>query len=527
MSTKQNQPNIVLIMADQLTGMAMPMNGNPVVKAPNLQQLAKEGVNFENAYCNNPVCAPSRASLLTGLLSSEVGAYDNGAPFASEIPTIGHYLISLGYTTTLTGKMHFVGADQNHGYEDRLNTDIYPSDYGWTADWAQQDEPFAPSVMTVRGVIEAGACKRCMQTDHDEEVAYTAVQKIYDLARRQDKKPFFLTASFTNPHNPYVVEQKYLDMYTEEEINMPDAEYIEPELRDAWSKRYYQLIRQDEHYITEDHVRKARHAYYAMTSYIDDLAGRVITALKETDQYENTIIIFTADHGDMLGERGMWYKFNPFEWSVRVPYIIKTPDAKGGQNIKNPVSNLDIVPTLLDYVDEAKELDYVEELRGTSLRNVINGKEELEQRLVPIEFTGEGVYAPACIIRGNQYKFIHCGDDPEMLFDMNADPLEQNNLVNDPSKKDELEKMQKALHEIWDLETLQKTIELSQKRRIFMQNKVFQKPGANYPEWDYQVVKDATKQYVRSRSQASTALTKALTRLPFVPSTPVDVPRHS
>lgn len=523
MDDNQQRPNILLIMADQLTGMALPMNGNPVVKTPHLQQLANESVNFSHAYCNNPICAPSRASMLTGLLSSQIGAYDNGASFPSDIPTIGHYLLSLGYSTHLSGKMHFVGPDQNHGYQERLTTDIYPSDFGWTADWEQQNPPFAPSVMTVRGVVEAGTCTRSMQIDHDEEVVNTTVQKIFDLARDPEKKPFFLTASLTDPHNPYTISQKFYDMYSEDEINMPDAAYIPPEGRDAWSQRYYYLIRQDEHHITEEHIRRARHAYYAMTSYVDDCVGRVLSALKETNLDKNTIIIFTADHGDMLGERGMWYKFNPFEWSLRVPYIIKTPDCSAGKTLNSPVSLLDLVPTLLDYADEAKTLAYKEDFEGMSLRSVIAGKSDLPDRDIPIEFTAEGVYAPACIIRDKQYKYIKCGDDPEMLFDMIADPLEQNNLAFDSSQKELLEKMRLATKNQWNLEQLQKDICLNQKRRIFLQKEILEK--VDYPEWDYQVRKDATKQYVRTRKSASTALTKGLARLPFVKPTPADTPR--
>jgi len=162
-----SRPNIVLIQADQLTSMVLPMYGGPIVKTPNISSLADNGVTFKNSYCNNPVCGPSRASMMSGQLSSKVGCYDNAGEFLSSIPTFAHYLRYLDYRTCLSGKMHFVGADQLHGFEERITTDIYPSDYGWTADWTQQDEPYAPSRMSLRSIVEAGVCKRSLQIDYD------------------------------------------------------------------------------------------------------------------------------------------------------------------------------------------------------------------------------------------------------------------------------------------------------------------------------------------------------------------------
>ena len=170
-------PNILLIQADQMAGPALPMYGNTVVKTPHLQRLADHGTTFLNAYCNNPVCAPSRFSMMAGQLPSRIGAFDNASEFPAAVPTFAHYLRDLGYKTCLSGKMHFVGPDQLHGYEERLTTDIYPSDFGWTSDWSQTDYPFAPSVMSLRGVVESGLCQRSLQLDYDDEVSFTSTQK--------------------------------------------------------------------------------------------------------------------------------------------------------------------------------------------------------------------------------------------------------------------------------------------------------------------------------------------------------------
>jgi len=176
------RPNIILVMADQLTVFALENYGNKIVKAPHIASLSENGVTFESAYCNFPICAPSRYSMLTGRLPHAIDAFDNASELAAAQPTLLHYLRRLGYSTTLSGKMHFVGPDQLHGYGERLNTDIYPADFAWVPDWKAGPRN-APTGISMRAVVEAGPCLRSLQIDYDDETAFLANQKIYDLAR--------------------------------------------------------------------------------------------------------------------------------------------------------------------------------------------------------------------------------------------------------------------------------------------------------------------------------------------------------
>ncbi|MFM7568791.1 MAG: sulfatase-like hydrolase/transferase, partial [Betaproteobacteria bacterium] len=187
---------------------ALPFYGHRQVQAPHLAALASQGIVFDRAYCNSPICAPSRFSMMTGRLPSRIGVYDNGSEFPSAIPTIAHYLGRAGYSTTLCGKMHFVGPDQLHGYEERLITEIYPADFIWTPDWRLGPQS-RPSGLSMRPVLEAGICKRSLQIDYDEQVAFLAEQKLFDIARYDTDRPFFLTVSFTHPHSPYTVQQQF------------------------------------------------------------------------------------------------------------------------------------------------------------------------------------------------------------------------------------------------------------------------------------------------------------------------------
>lgn len=293
------QPNFLFLMADQLTAFALRMYGNGVCRTPNLDRLAARSTRFANMYCNFPLCAPSRVAMLTGRLPSSVGVYDNASEFSAEVPTFLHHLALAGYSTILSGKMHFVGPEQHHGFQERLTTDIYPSDFGWTPDW-REEIPIAPTGMNMRSVIEAGECRRSMQIDYDDDVVYRGVQKIYDLGRLHRDRPFFLAVSMTHPHNPYVSTREFLDLYRPEDIDMPAVPPIPFAQQDPHSQRLWYMFRQDEYDVSDAHVRAARHAYYAMVSYVDAQVGRMLDALQAMDLDESTVVVFTADHGDML-----------------------------------------------------------------------------------------------------------------------------------------------------------------------------------------------------------------------------------
>ena len=516
------KPNIILIQADQMAGPALPMYGHKVVKAPNLQKLAETGTTFKNAYSNNPVCAPSRFSMMSGQLSSRIGAFDNGSEFPAAVPTIAHYLRNLGYKTCLTGKMHFVGPDQLHGFEERLTTDIYPSDFGWTPDWSQTDFPFAPSVMSLRGVIEAGICKRSLQLDYDDEVSHTAIQKIYDFARDKDQDPFFLTVSFTHPHNPFTITQEYWDRYEHSAIDMPSVPYIPLEERDPWSQRYYHLIRQDEHHVSDETILTARHAYYGMISYVDDQVGKIIEVLQTTGLSKNSVIVFTSDHGDMMGERGMWFKFNPFEWSVRVPLIISIPGGAKGHLEERGVSLIDLMPTFLDLASEGNSPEVIDPIDGNSLVGLLHNTDPDWADDVMMEFTGEGIYSPCFMLRQSGFKYVYCEDDPAMLFDLNKDPGELNNLRGKADFQDIERSMLNTILKRWDGESIKQQIIRSQNRRKFLQKVLL--TGKRSP-WDYVPYRDASKEFVRSALDTSTTMTKGLARFPYLEPVPPHTPR--
>lgn len=516
------QPNILLIQADQLAASVLNAYGHKLVKTPHLDRIAARGAVFENAYTPNPICASSRFAMMSGQYSSRIGAFDNGSEFPASIPTFAHYLRSLGYATCLSGKMHFVGPDQLHGFEERVTTDIYPSDFGWTADWEKQVEPYAPSQMSMRGVVESGLCVRSLQMDYDDDVANQSVQWLFDHVRRTDGKPFLHVASFTHPHNPFTISKEFWDMYQDADIDMPAVPHIPFDQRDPWSQRYYKLIRQDEHIVTDVHIRSARHAYYGMVSYLDSKVGMLLNALEQINALDNTVIIFTADHGDMIGERGMWYKFNPFQNSIRVPLFISAPGAKAGQRVSANCSLIDLLPTMLNLATSGKPPALADHCDGRDLSAWLYGTDTTWRDETLIEFTSEGVYAPAFILRKGPYKYVYCEGDPGMLFDLLADPHELRNLCQEREFEALAKQLAAEIEDRFAPAQVKRDVLASQRRRLFLHPSLL--TGVQ-THWDYQVRKDASKQYVRSSATTSTTATKAKARYPFVPTVPPDTPR--
>lgn len=425
MATKK--PNILYIMADQMAAPLLSLHDKDSrIKTPNLDRLASEGVVFDSAYCNSPLCAPSRFVMVSGQLPSKIGAYDNAADLPADVPTYAHYLRREGYHTALAGKMHFCGPDQLHGYEQRLTSDIYPGDYGWSVNW---DEPEVrlDFYHNMSSVMDAGPVVRTNQLDFDEEVIYKSQQYLYDHVRQRTEQPFCLTVSMTHPHDPYAMTKEYWDMYEDVDIPLPKNGAMPQDEQDPHSQRVLKCIDLWGKEIPEDRIKAARRAYYAACTYVDTNIGKLLKVLENTGLADDTIIVFSGDHGDMLGERGLWYKMTWFENSARVPMLVHAPKRFSPKRVSENVSTMDLLPTFADLVGAPliKELP----LDGVSLMPYLTGGEGLRTDTVYGEYMGEGTQAPLVMIRQGRWKFIYSAIDPPMLFDLVADPEEKVNLV--------------------------------------------------------------------------------------------------
>ena len=493
MSTAVGQPNIVLIMADQLAPHFTGAYGHPLVKTPNIDALAARGMRFDAAYCNSPLCAPSRFAFMSGQLISRIAAYDNASEFPASIPTFAHYLKMMGYRTCLSGKMHFVGPDQMHGFDERVTTDIYPADYAWTPDWELPDERIDKWYHNMQTVKEAGLGAATFQIDYDEEVAFFAKRRIFNYARDAET-PFCMVASFIHPHDPYVARQEWWDLYEPGEVDMP-AYVLAPDQHDGFSRRVMDGIEASTIALTDEEVRKARHAYYANVSYFDSKVGELVQTITEAGMLDETIFIVTADHGDMLGERGLWYKMNFFEHSARVPLIMAGPGIARG-SASNPCSLVDILPTLLDFAafDGTVKPEMGMPVDGRSLMPLAQGQDDPRGEAIG-EYCAEMTGYPVFMIRRGPLKYIACEGDKPLLYDVVSDPMETRNLVDDPDYAEQARAFADEVAGRWDSEKLRTDVIATQKQRRAIHAAM--EAGAAEP-WDYNPPRDASREYVRN-----------------------------
>jgi choline-sulfatase len=493
-SMSAKKPNILIIMVDQLNGTFFPDGPADFLHAPHLKALAARSARFVNNYTSSPLCAPARASFMAGQLPSRTRVYDNAAEYVSSIPTFAHHLRRAGYYTCLSGKMHFVGPDQLHGFEERLTTDIYPADFGWTPDYRKPGERIDWWYHNLGSVTGAGVAEITNQMEYDDEVAFFANQKIYHLARENDdaeRRPWCVTASFTHPHDPYVARRKFWDLYEDCAHLAPEVAPIPFDAQDAHSQRIMMSCDYTNFDLTEDNVRRSRRAYFANISYLDEKVGELIDTLTRTRQLDDTMILFCSDHGDMLGERGLWFKMNFFEGAARVPLMIAGPGVTAGRH-DVPVSNLDITPTIADLAGLSIE-EILPWTDGESLVPVIDGGKRVSPVLM--EYAAEASYAPLVGIREGKWKFIHCALDPDQLYDLDADPRELRNLAADPACAEIVADFRARVAARWDMDAFDKDVRESQARRWVVYEAL--RNGAYYP-WDHQPLQKASERYMRN-----------------------------
>ncbi len=419
--------------------------------------------------------------MMTGLLPSQLGAYDNAADFSASVPTFAHLLRATGYHTALIGRMHFIGPDQLHGFEQRLTTDVYPATLDMVPDWEAPSSERLPWYHDTCSVFTAGASLATVQRDFDDEVTFRSERHLSDLARYHRTQPFLLVASFIHPHDPYEPPAEHWARYEDVDIDDPKVPAIVLDELDPHSRRLQQMSGFDRRMPDADQTRRARRAYYAAVSYVDDNVGRIVARLDELGLRDNTVIIVTSDHGDMLGERGLWYKMSPFEQSSRVPLIVNAPRLFPSIRVAEPVSLIDLLPTLVELGDGTDA-----ETPGRSLVPLISGTVPPSDGEPPeeifIEYLAEGVSAPQITVVSGSYKFVRCPGDPDQLFDLAADPDELRNVAGDGAYAQHAARLRAMVEAHYDLEALTARVRESQRRRRIVHGALSQ---GTAPQWDH------------------------------------------
>lgn len=502
------QPNILLIMADQLVPMLTGTYGHPVVRTPNMDKIGSEGVRFKSAYSSCPVCVPARASMMTGKYISNIPVYDNASPLTCDQPTLAHLLTLAGYDTALAGKMHFVGPDQLHGFQRRFNTNIYPADFRW-AEQADAKNPVQKShVFQYLGKnIRVGGWNQFLSYDEETHMRakeYLRAQAENHRQRKNsatasvddDGQPFFLCVSYHHPHEPFQPPLEQWNRYSDEEVEVPEIperaglEESYSQL-DQWLNTYHGVRSHRHELVDEQSLRRLRRAYYALVSYIDDKVGELMVLLAEQGLLDNTAVILTSDHGDMLGEKAMVQKRTFYEYSSRIPMLIRFPDgAHAGKVVESPVSLVDVMPTLSAMASpegpSPETESYLASIDGINLLEVIDQQERFAERCVFSEYHSLGAYAPSFMVRDSRYKFIYVHGHGEQLFDLEEDQKEEHDLLMESpvtkSTRPVADRLRGTLLAQFDPERIQDAIEESTGRRLLIKA-AMQRAGTS---WDFE-----------------------------------------
>ena len=452
--------NVLFIMSDEHSRHVLGAYGNSVVRSPTLDALAAEGTLFESAYCNCPICVPSRASFATGRYVHSIGNWDNAFPYRGTPSSWGHRLHDTGHRCDSIGKLHYRGSDDPNGFDNEILPLHVLKGEGDVQGMLRRPPPTRDSTNQLAGDAGPG---NSTYLQYDRDIRDETMTWLNSVAAKRTEKPWCLFVSFVCPHFPLVAPPEFFNLYDLNKLPMPrlrnPADFPDhPVLRKLREVQNY-----DDHFRDEEHVRIALAAYYGMVSFLDDNIGRVLKTLGETGLDEETLVVYTSDHGDNLGARTFWGKSNMYEEAVGVPLIIKGPGIPVGRRVTTPVSLVDVYPTIIEAVGEESTLGE-RKLPGTSLLRLLNG--EGADRTVFSEYHAVGSMTGIFMVRFGRYKYVHYEGYRPQLFDLEADPMETRDLALEPNNEVTIAEGEKRLRAICDPAKVSEQAFDDQERRI-------------------------------------------------------------
>jgi choline-sulfatase len=450
--------NVLFIMTDEFNKRMMGCYGHPIVRTPNLDRLAEHGIRFTNAYCNSPVCVPSRASVATGRYIHEIETWDNAKPYTGQAPSWGHRLVEQGHQVTTIGKLHYRNTDDQTGFNDqRIPLHIH-NGVGHIYSLLRDGETTFPQ----RSTVEDAGVGESSYVRYDRNITEQTVAFLANEAQTFDK-PWTLFVSYVCPHPPLTAPEPYYSMYSMDDVIFPDH-YQMDERPNHPVIRKMQQFREMDDAMDEHVVRRALVSYYALCSFIDDQIGIVLRKLEETGLAHNTRIVFTSDHGEMAGQQGMWYKSYMYEGSAGIPFIVSGPDLPKGAVSDEPMSLVDCFPTIVEAVGCRLTNEDVT-LPGISLFEFMLRGHSM-QRTVFSEYHGSGAITGIYMIRYGRYKYVHYEGYPPQLFDLVQDPDEYDDLAFKQDYAQLLTICEQQLRHICDPTDVNRMAHADQSKRI-------------------------------------------------------------
>ena len=466
-----SRPNILVICSDEHNASKLGYRNHPLVRTPNLDKLAAEGAHFTRAYCNSPVCIPSRMSFLTGKYVHELGVWLNGVKLPPEETTWADRLAAAGYETSAYGMIGLVGLSEDAGFQDIKTRSRHPVYTPWPFEspFSQRTRGFYQNPWWLtqgpnsrENKLRQLAAKRKIRSvdglhlkedlfqqigyfDQDRETTDQTLTRLRELGRSGGKQPWLHFAGFKMPHWPYICPEKYLKLYDPDAIDLPKSrlqskEQLHPAVADFKASRPFEA--------NDLQLRKLALAYYGMITCMDDLVGEVLAELKAQGFHRNTYVIYLSDHGESLGEHGLFGKQTSYEGSVGVPLIMRGPGIDAGRRIDDVVHLVDLLPTLLDMAGVSREDTGV----GTSRLPLLQGSIGSAASPILSEYHGGYFLRDWYLVVRGDFKYTHYSGSRPSLFNLREDPLEETDLALDPASGPLLAEFDRELRSIVDPE---------------------------------------------------------------------------
>jgi len=436
----EKRPNVLFLFSDEHDPRHMGISGSPLVKTPNLDALARRGTRFVNAYTPSPICVPARGALATGLPVHEVRNWDNAIAYDGAIQGWGHALQQQGHRVESIGKLHFVDAAQPTGFSNQtLAMHIWE---GIGQVWGSVRDPL-PSGRRDGVMLKNIGPGWSNYNQFDQDVTDSTVDWLRARSAAPDDKPWTLFVGMVAPHFPLVAPQAYFDLYP---LDALERSKLLPEdgfAQHPWVARREALTSQEMHFANDPQRRQLAIAgYMALCTFIDEKIGNILRALDESGLADDTIVIYSSDHGDNLGQRGLWGKSNMYLESAAVPMIIAGPEVPAGDVNYTPVNLTDLHATFLDAAGVA-DLEDGHDRSSKSLLQMLGHSDQ--QRVVLSQYHAVGSPTGGFMIADARWKYHYYVDYSPELFDLRFDPEETNNLAGDPSHVDIEQQMHTAL----------------------------------------------------------------------------------
>ena len=448
--------NLLFILSDEHTRDIAGCYGHPFVRTPNIDSLAARGTRFTNAYTNCPICVPARASLATGRYVHDIGYWDNGIPYDGRVASWHSRLRDQGFTVDSIGKLHFRGRGGDHGFSNEIDPLNVVDGVGDILGCIRDDPPFRQKR---KGITDAGPGGSTYQ-NYDIRNADNACRWLSDHA--SDDKPWALFLGFVCPHPPYIAPPELYDAYPADRSPMPpqwqQADWPDHAAIDHF-RRFFHFAPQ----FAEEEIRRATAAYFGVCTHLDRQIGRVLGALESLGLDDSTRIIYTSDHGECLGARGIFGKFTMYDESAAVPLILAGPDVSEGCVVDTPVSLVDCHPTVIEAVGADAHPDDVD-LPGSSLWEIAGS--EARDRTVLSEYHAVGSQHAIYMLRDSRHKYVHYVNDRPQLFDLVTDPHEETDLANDPASRSVLDDFGQRLRNLLDPEATDQRAKADQQARV-------------------------------------------------------------